>query len=148
MESLLELQRQTHEEIERYERALASVLSKPATNQQAKLSNEHTASKILDRITARAKTLNGLYKDEEERKKEIDVLSGSKADDLSEFYSRLGRIREHHMKYPDLPVGGFELELATLVDADPDDYDEENDEEDRECLCNLMRALELTFTSS
>lgn len=133
MDSPLELQRQTHEEIERYERALATVLSKPATSQQTKLSNEHTASKILDDIASRTKTLDGLYKDEEGRRREVELLSGSKADDLSEFYTRLGRIKEHHLKYPDQPVGGFELELTALVDADPEDYDEENEEEDREC---------------
>lgn len=134
MDSVLELQRQTHEEIERYERALATVLSKPATSQQTKLSNEHHASEILDRITSRAKTLSGLYKDEEGRKRETDALSGSKADDMTEFYARLGRIKEHHLKYPDQTVGGFELELAALVDADPEDYDEENEEEDRMSL--------------
>ena len=131
MDSVLELQRQTHEEIERYERALATVLSKPATSQQTKLSNEHHASEILDRITSRAKTLTGLYKDEEGRKRETESLSGSKADDMTEFYARLGRIKEHHLKYPDQTVGGFELELAALVDADPEDYDDENEEEDR-----------------
>ena len=147
MDSVLELQRQTHEEIERYERALATVLSKPATSQQTKLSNEHHASEILDRITSRAKTLTGLYKDEEGRKRETESLSGSKADDMTEFYARLGRIKEHHLKYPDQTVGGFELELAALVDADPEDYDDENEEEDRVLFVSNTRFYDLICVS-
>ena len=132
MDSIIEIQRQTHEEIERFERALATVLSKPAASQQAKLANEHKASQILDRITSRAHTLYNQYQDEPTRKKEAELLSGKKADDLSEFYSRLGRIKEYHLKYPDQVIGGFELELAALVDDEVDENEEdEYEEEDR-----------------
>lgn len=134
MDSIIEIQRQTHEEIERFERALATVLSKPAASQQAKLANEHKASQILDRITSRAHTLYNQYQDEPTRKKEAELLSGKKADDLSEFYSRLGRIKEYHLKYPDQVIGGFELELAALVDDEVDENEEdEYEEEDRKC---------------
>ncbi|OCB84850.1 hypothetical protein A7U60_g8071 [Sanghuangporus baumii] len=129
MDSVIEVQRQTHEEVERLERALAQVLAKPSTTQQGKLANEHKASQILDRIISRAHTLNNLYQDEAARKAEIDAISGSKADDMSEFYSRLGKIKEFHMKYPDQVVGGFELELAALVN---DDTGEGNDDQDEE----------------
>lgn len=138
MDSLIEVQRQTHEEIERYERALATVLAKPSTTQQSKLANEHKASQILDRITSRVQTLHNLYQDESARKAEIDAISGAKADDLTEFYSRLGKVKEHHIKYPDQVVGGFELELAALVDDTVGDSgDDDYEEEDRECLISL-----------
>ncbi|THH12237.1 hypothetical protein EW145_g128 [Phellinidium pouzarii] len=131
MDSIIEVQRQTHEEIERFERALATVLSKPHSTQRAKLVNEHKASQILDRIASRARTLHDTYQDEATRKAEIDAISGSKPDDLDEFYSRIGKIKEYHLKYPGQVVGGFELELAALVDNDVgeaggDDYEEED----------------------
>lgn len=132
MDSVFEVQRQTHEEIERLERALAIVLSKTQTTQRAKLANEHKASQILDRITSRAVALNNTYEDEATRKAESSALLGKKADDVDEFYSRLGKIKEYHLKYPNQVVGGFELELAALVDSDlgetggDDDYEEED----------------------
>lgn len=132
MDSIIEVQRQTHGETERLERALAQVLAKHSTTQQGKLANEHKASQILDRIISRAHTLRNLYQDEAARKTEIDAISGSRPDDLSEFYSRLGKIKEFHVKYPDQVVGGFELELAELVNDDTGEADGgDDDEEDR-----------------
>ena len=53
-----------------------------------------------------------------------------KANDLSEFYSRLVKIQEHHSKYPDTtPGGGFQLELASFLDElgpEEEDYEEED----------------------
>ena len=131
MDSIFEVQRQTHEEIERFERALATVLSKPQQTQQVKLQNEHKASQILDRITSRVTTLHNLYQDEDTRKAESSSIAGSKPDDLSEFYNRLGKIKEYHTKYPDQVVGSFELELAALVDDSLGEEGEEDYEEDR-----------------
>ncbi|GJJ07294.1 hypothetical protein Clacol_001494 [Clathrus columnatus] len=131
MDTILEVQRQTHEEIERFERALSTVLSKPQPTLQVRLTNEHKASQILDRITSRAAVLNALYSDEKARNDEINLISvsqnvGNDQDELSEFYTRLAKIKEHHLKYPDSVVGGFEL--ASLVDEpladDDDDYAE------------------------
>ncbi|RXW21954.1 hypothetical protein EST38_g3923 [Candolleomyces aberdarensis] len=131
MDSLLEVQRQTHEEIERFDTALYTVLSRPPLNQEASLQNEHKASQILDRIVARATALNSLYEDEDARNAESESLSAQgKANDLSEFYARLVKIQEHYGKYPDsTPGGGFDLELASFLDG-PGQEDEDYDEED------------------
>ena len=57
---------------------------------------------------------------------------GQKTDDLNEFYVRLTKIKDYHLKYPDQVVGGFELELASLIDSEigetagDDDYEEED----------------------
>lgn len=132
MDSVFEVQRQTHEEIERLERALAVVLSKSHSTQRAKLANEHKASQILDRIQSRAITLDNLYEDDSTRKSESTALLGQKTDDLNEFYARLTKIKDYHLKYPDQVVGGFELELASLIDSEigetagDDDYEEED----------------------
>jgi splicing factor 3A subunit 3 len=42
------------------------------------------------------------------------------------------KIQEHHSKYPDSIAGGFDLELAALLEEpDPENADEEYEEEDR-----------------
>ncbi|KAI0065833.1 RNA splicing factor PRP9 [Artomyces pyxidatus] len=126
MDSIIEVQRQTHEEIERYERALYTILSRPTNVHQTRVQNEHKASQILDRISSRVATVNNLYQDQDARKAEIDSLSGTQ--DLSEFYSRLGKIQEHHNKYPDAGADGFELEIASFLDeVSPEDEEYEED---------------------
>ncbi|KAI0375800.1 RNA splicing factor PRP9 [Pilatotrama ljubarskyi] len=131
MDSIIEVQRQTHEEIEHLERALYTILAKPQPTHQVRLQNEHKASQLLDRIHSRVVTLNNLYEDQDTRKAEIDAISASaKQDDLSAFYERLGKITEHHVKYPDTVVGGFELELAAFMDDDEELEDEEFEQDD------------------
>ena len=139
MDSIIEVQRQTHEEIEHFERALYQTLAKPTQLHQQRVQAEHKSSQILDRIAARVTTLNNLYQNDDTLKQEIENISGySKADDLSEFYSRLGKIQEHHAKYPDGIVDGFELELLALTD-DPivEEGDEGYAEEDRAFAMSL-----------
>jgi splicing factor 3A subunit 3 len=131
MDSIIEVQRQTHEEIEHFERALYQILSKPISLHQQKVQTEHKAAQILDRVSARVNTLNNLYQSDDTRRQEIAAISSSsKAEDLSEFYSRLGKIQEHHAKYPDGIIDGFELELLALTE-DPEDVDEGYVEDDR-----------------
>jgi Splicing factor SF3a60 binding domain len=127
MDSIIELQRQTHEEIERYEQALYTILSRPQNVHQNRLQNEHKASQALDRISSRVTTLNSIYKDEDVRRTEINAISTpSQPGDLSEFYARLGKVQEHHNKYPDAGTDAIEFEIAALLDEfNPEDYDEE-----------------------
>jgi len=150
MDSIIEVQRQTHEEIEHFERALYQILAQPAQVHQQKVQNEHRASQILDRISARVGTLNNLYQSGDTRKQEITAISGpSKADDLSEFYSRLGKIQEHHAKYPDGIVDGFELELLALTeDPTAEEADEDYAEEDRTFYMLLFSHLPVSHLRS
>lgn len=130
MDSVIEIQRQTHEEIERFECALYDLLSRPPASHERNLQNEHKAAQVLDRITTRITSLNSLYTDEDSRRAEINTLTApAKADDLSEFYSRLVKIQEHHNKYPD-SAPGIDLELASFLE-EPDEEEEEIEEEDR-----------------
>ena len=149
MDSIIEVQRQTHEEIEHFERALYQILAKPAQLHQQKVQTEHRASQILDRISARVNTLDNLYQGDDTRKQEIEAISGSsRADDLSEFYSRLGKIQEHHAKYPDGITDGFELELLALTeDPAAEEGDEDYMEEDRtfNAPLSLFASLMHTF---
>jgi splicing factor 3A subunit 3 len=137
MDSIIELQRHTHEEIERYEKALYTILSRPQNVHQSRLQNEHKASQILDRISSRVTTLNSTYQDQDVRRVEINAISTpSQPGDLSEFYARLGKIQEHHNKYPDAGADGIDFEIAALLDEfNPEDYDDDDTiYEDRECL--------------
>ena len=134
MDSLIEIQRQTHEDIERFERALYTLLSRPQATHSRNLQNEHKASQILDRLFSRIVTLNDLYNDEDARKKELDALSAqSHQNDLSEFYERLNKIQEHHNKYPDAVPLAFDFEIATFLEEPALDGDEDFEEEDRMC---------------
>ncbi|OCH92146.1 RNA splicing factor PRP9 [Obba rivulosa] len=131
MDSIIEVQRQTHEEIEHLERALYTILSKPQPTHESRLQIEHKASQLLDRISSRVTTLSNIYEDQDTRKTEIDALSApANQSDLSAFYSRLGKIQEHHAKYPDTVVGGFELELSAFLDEGDLGDDEEYEEDD------------------
>ncbi|KAJ9109723.1 hypothetical protein QFC19_001953 [Naganishia cerealis] len=119
MESIIELQRQEHEEVERYEQALADVLNKPVTGRRAELRNQHKALDVLNRISDRQRLLKTQYDDADGwvttrtngtidlslRAAEIDVLSvpaasnvpgGNPQDDLSEFYTRFNHIKKVH----------------------------------------------------
>ena len=137
MDSIIELQRQTHQEIERYEQALYTILSRPQNFHQNRLQNEHKASQILDRISSRVATLNSAYQDDAARRTEINAISTpNQPGDLSEFYARLGKVQEHHNKYPDTGADAIEFEIASLLDEfNPEDYEEEeNVYEDRESV--------------
>ncbi|KAJ3993534.1 hypothetical protein F5050DRAFT_691867 [Lentinula boryana] len=131
MDSVIEVQRQTHEEIERFERALYTLLSRNTPTHEARLQSEHHAAQVLDRISSRVFALNNLYEDKNAREQEINALSAptSQQNDLEGFYSRLSKIREHHSKYPDSVAGGFELELASLLE-EPSQDDEDYEDED------------------
>lgn len=153
MDSTFEIQRQTHEEIERLERVLATLLSLPVTAKEQRLRNEHKAAQALERISAKRITLLSLYEDQEARKIEQDLLSATaQKNDLSEFYARLVKIQEHHNKYPDAVPAGFDLEIAAFLD-EPGQDDEDYEEEDRRhpplfchTLSGLFLAIALLFS--
>ncbi|ESK94462.1 rna splicing factor prp9 [Moniliophthora roreri MCA 2997] len=130
MDSIIEVQRQTHEEIERFERALYTLLSRNLISHELKLQNEHKASQILDRISTRTAALKNLYEDVDARQAEIDSLSApGQQSDLTEFYSRLVKIQEHHAKYPDSVAGGPNLEIEALLEEPNQDGYEEYEED-------------------
>ncbi|KAM6496038.1 protein of unknown function (DUF3449) domain containing protein [Amanita muscaria] len=132
MDSIFEVQRQAHEEIERLEAALYTLLSRQHPTHEHRMQAEHRCAQILDRIETRVTALNNHYEDQVSRKTELDLLSANaQQNDLSEFYSRLVKIQEHHAKYPDSIPGGFDLEIAAFLDEpDQEAGDEDLEEED------------------
>ena len=150
MDSIVEAQRQAHEEIERYEIALYSLLSRNQPTHEVRLQTEHKAAQVLNRISSRVSSLQAQYDDEDARKAEIDVLTApAQPGDLSEFYARLVKIQDHYNKYPDVAAGAFELELAALLEeGNQDGIDEELEEEDRAYLsiCHLRYFIHYPFS--
>ncbi|KAK0554492.1 Pre-mRNA-splicing factor sap61 [Tilletia horrida] len=112
---LFEVARQTHEEIERYEVALADLLLKPVYTHKDKLRQKHLTSEFLDRITSRNRYLVAFYDQANtERADELKLLSSGTDDDMfTEFDARLKRIRTYHDKYPTAPPGAaaFRIDL-------------------------------------
>ncbi|GBE79964.1 hypothetical protein BKA93DRAFT_816730 [Sparassis latifolia] len=130
MDSIIEVQRHTHEEMEYFERALYTILSRPQPTQEARLQTEHKAAQLLDRLSTRATELYNLYEDRDAHKTEIDSLTSAQPQDLSAFYNRLGRIQEHYAKYPDAVVAGFDPELSVFLEETTEDVGDEEYEED------------------
>jgi len=131
-DSIIEIQRQTHEEIEKLERALYTLLSRPTSTHEQALQQEHKASQVLDRISTRVIDLNNSYQDEDVRKAELEALSApSQQSDLSEFYSRLVKIQDHYNKYPDSLPAGIDMEIAAFLDEPGPDAEDEYEEDDR-----------------
>lgn len=131
MDSIIEVQRHTHEEIEQFERALYTILAKPQPTHESRLQVEHKTSQLLDRLSSRLVSLKNLYEDQDTRKAEVDSLSAHPhQNDLSTFYSRVGKIQEHYAKYPDAIVSGLDPELAAFLEEEEAGGGDEEYEED------------------
>ena len=125
MDSIIENQRQNHEEIERFQSSLIDLLASPVKTHKEELSNHHRAAQILDRIQGRYRSLHSQYKDQQARDKELELLSANtQQDDLSQFYARLVKIKDHHRKYPGAVIDGFQLELDGILESG---YHQEDD---------------------
>ncbi|KAH8084173.1 hypothetical protein HD553DRAFT_335567 [Filobasidium floriforme] len=127
MESVIEIQRQSQEEIERYEQALADILTKPVRGARANLRNQHKALDVLNRIADRQADLSKLYDDDDGlRAAELSLLSapssskGDPQNDLAEFYTRLDKIKSYHARHPNLEpeTKNFARGVQELVDGD------------------------------
>ncbi|WWC87900.1 uncharacterized protein L201_002800 [Kwoniella dendrophila CBS 6074] len=121
MDSIIETQRSTHEEIERYEQALAEVLIQNPTAQKNITRRDRKAAEILDRIGGLRKELIDFYEDLPGlRPKELQLLSAPPAgeDDLAEFYVRYNKIKDFHGRNPGISSRQFQNQLDELVKSD------------------------------
>ncbi len=124
--SVIEDARATAEEVDLLERSLTSLLIQLDTSAKThrdKLATQHRASDLLNRITQRSSSLrSALDPNSLNRSREIDALTGGGAPggDLTEFYSRLAKVKEYHRKYPDTGAGGVqqEVDFAALEGGD------------------------------
>ncbi|ORY22495.1 hypothetical protein BCR39DRAFT_551420 [Naematelia encephala] len=121
MDSIIETQRQTHEEIERYEQALADVLFQTPTAQRNITRRDRKAADILKRIEELRGELIVQYEDVPGlRPRELALLSQPPPgeDDLAEFYVRFNKIKDFHRRNPGLNARQFLNELDELVKGD------------------------------
>lgn len=74
------------------------------------------------------------------RQTEIGLLNAPPqgGGDLDEFYKRLKKIQDHHARYPNQVINGFEIELDSMIE-DVDEMDnEEYEQDDRTYLPNRL----------
>ncbi|TPX56726.1 hypothetical protein PhCBS80983_g04335 [Powellomyces hirtus] len=110
MDSILELQRRAHEELERVEQAIVEERVTKPKGHKEKLIQDHRVNQFLERIQTRSQYLLDLYKDEDgSRKADIRAITG--ASDFTEFYARLKDIKDYHRRSPNVPVEPMEMEF-------------------------------------
>ncbi|KAJ3176528.1 hypothetical protein HDU87_005222 [Geranomyces variabilis] len=110
MDSILELQRRAHEELERLEEAIVEERVTKPKGHKEKLLQDHRVNALLDRIQARSQYLLSLYQDADgSRKAEIDAITGTS--DFSEFYSRLKDVKDYHRRSPNVGVEPMDVEF-------------------------------------
>ncbi|KAJ2721873.1 Pre-mRNA-splicing factor sap61 [Coemansia sp. Benny D115] len=107
MDSIIEQQRQAHEEIERLEQAIADMMLQDLNKHRYKLAREQKISELLDQTQTLSKLILDLEADESGlRYKETNDMAEHQ---LSCFYSRIGDIRTFHRHNPDVTVVPPEL---------------------------------------
>ena len=136
MDSIIETQRQTHEEMERYEAALADVLMQNPTvvshqsfigpprsqvQQRNITRRDRKAADLLERIEQLRKDLLHQYEDLPGlRPQEIQLLSQPAAgeDELGEFYKRFEGVKDFHRRNKGINTRQFLNDLDELVKGD------------------------------
>jgi splicing factor 3A subunit 3 len=110
MDSIIEQQRQIHEELERLEQAIVDEYLKEPKTPKERLVREHRVNEYLERIQQRARILQQWYTDRDgARATEIATMTG--ADEFSEFYQRLRTVKDYHRRNPNQTVEPLELEF-------------------------------------
>jgi splicing factor 3A subunit 3 len=123
MESLIEQQRRTHEEIERIEKAIVAELSTKTKTvrffrknntekHKGRLIKDHIVHDYLVRIQSNAQELLQDYRNEDARLEELADLGGTIPDAMEEFYRRYRKISSAHRKNPGLVAETMEMEFV------------------------------------
>lgn len=99
MESLLEQQRRSHEEMERLMDAMVGEKMVAKKSHKEELNSEHRQRAMIDRYKECAGLLKEIYEDKDgQRREEVAKLSGP--NEFAEFYERLKQIKEFHRRHP------------------------------------------------
>ncbi|KAJ2080450.1 Pre-mRNA-splicing factor sap61 [Coemansia sp. RSA 988] len=127
MDSIVEQQRQCHEDIERLELAVVDLMLQNLNKHRYRLIREHKISELLEQIQDRSKLLTDLENDASGlRASEATAMADRNFD---EFYDRLGKISSYHRRNPDLAVYPPELEYVKYKN-NPEEVDEQNRDND------------------
>ncbi|KAI5211981.1 hypothetical protein AUEXF2481DRAFT_105456 [Aureobasidium subglaciale EXF-2481] len=104
---LLEDLRNTREDLERLEQAIAERSLEDPKHIRDRLARDHQISAFLDRIKSQSNRAVDLYKDNDgSRLREIQSISTG--DTFDEFYKQLNGIKDFHKRYPNEPVENLE----------------------------------------
>ncbi|KAJ1888011.1 Pre-mRNA-splicing factor sap61 [Kickxella alabastrina] len=122
MDSIIEQQRQAHEDIERLEQAIVDMMLQDLSKHRYKLIREQKIDSLLDQIQTRSKLILDLGRDESGlRHVEMDSIAEHQ---FTEFYSRLGNIRSHNRRNPDVAVHPPEIEYVKYM-RNPEEIEEQ-----------------------
>ncbi|KAJ1741813.1 Pre-mRNA-splicing factor sap61 [Coemansia sp. RSA 1086] len=120
MDSIVEQQRQAHEDVERMEQAIVDLMLQNLTKHRYRLIREQKINELLEQIQMRSQVLLDLEKAEGLGSKESARMEERGFD---EFYDRLNDIRSYHYRNPDLMVRPPEMEYVKYK-HNPEEADE------------------------
>ncbi|XP_053207953.1 splicing factor 3A subunit 3-like [Panonychus citri] len=114
MESIIEQQRNWHEERERVEDTMVKEMMAKKTSNKDQINSEHRLKTLLDRYIEVSQSLIDSYEDKDGlRKEEMASMTGS--NEFSEFYGRLRTIKEFYKKSPNESIRPMSLEFDDFL---------------------------------
>ncbi|CAJ0576377.1 unnamed protein product, partial [Mesorhabditis spiculigera] len=121
MDSVLETQRNLHEERERLIEAMTKETIAEKRSHKALINSQHRVRKFADRYIDATAELEKLYEDTtKERETEIEAISGP--NEFAEFYSRLKTLKDHHKRVAEESASCHSLDFQKIMAeiADPE----------------------------
>lgn len=119
MDGVIELQRRTHEDMDRLEVAAAEILAQgnQGLTQKERISRELTVSALLNQISSSAQQLLHLYKDDDKTRaqgiNEISIEDGTNI--FGSFYVHLKELKDDYRRSPfDRPIDDVEFDALVL----------------------------------
>jgi splicing factor 3A subunit 3 len=115
MDGVIELQRRTHEDVNRLEMAAAAILAQEEgrLTQRERISRELTVAAILRQMSSSSLHLLHIYKDED-RARSIDIQNikvEEGASNFGSFYVHLKDLKDNYRRSPfDRPIDDVEFE--------------------------------------
>ncbi|KAI1731936.1 pre-mRNA-splicing factor SF3A3, of SF3a complex, prp9 domain-containing protein [Ditylenchus destructor] len=126
MESLLEVQRNCHEERERCIELMVVESLTEKRSQKEKINSDQRIKSLVDRYQNASQKLAEVYTDDNaEREKEIQAIAGP--NEFAEFYSRLKVLKDIHRKNPNETARPLTIEFQEMINfaQDPDRVERE-----------------------
>lgn len=126
MDSLLEVQRNCHEERERCIDLMTKEFLIDKKTQREKINSDKRVKSLVERCQSATQKLAKVYTDQSgERSKEIQAIGGP--NEFAEFYSRLKSLKDIHRKNPNETARPLTIEFQEMANfiQDPDRVEKE-----------------------
>ncbi|KAH8731917.1 splicesome-associated protein [Phaeosphaeriaceae sp. PMI808] len=105
--TLLDEQRQIHEDLERLEDASADLFLEDPPHIRDRLARDHDIARFLIQIEAQSSRLLKIYQDVDGTKEE-EVRNLTLGDPMDSFMKEISQIKDFHRRYPNEPVENLE----------------------------------------